>query len=78
MFFPLLIAVIHVPAAERSRFLPQPKRPAQRSEAAESSYQQSKCLRQMLLLSPHCMLGLCDSLTCAALRIGTDIISLTL
>lgn len=37
-------AVIHVPAVERPRFLPQSKRTSQRSEATESPHQQSECL----------------------------------
>lgn len=52
-FFLLPIAVIHVPAAERPRFLSQSKRPAQRSEAAESSHKQSECLQRTPLQSPR-------------------------
>lgn len=60
-FFLLPLAVIHVPAAERPRFLSQSKRPAQRSEAAESSHKQSECLQWMPLQSPRrcCLLAVC-------------------
>lgn len=40
----LSLAVIHVPAVERPRFLSQSKRSSQRSEAAEPPHKQSECL----------------------------------
>lgn len=71
IFFLLPLAVIHVPAAERPRFLSQSKRPAQRSEAAESSHKQSECLQRMPLQSPRCCCRLLTVMCVSVLRTGS-------
>lgn len=74
-FFLLPIAVIHVPAAERPRFLSQSKRPAQRSEAAESSHKQSEGLQHTPLQSPRrcrcCRCYLLTVMCVSVLRTGS-------